>query len=201
MNLLKQPCRHCGTDLEFDAERLEGNTYTILCPECQNPVTLCKPPPIISRKKHHRLWTVLAGVGVTLLATLIVVLVSRSGPYRDGYSRGLALGEISSDEVSASDFAEASLSNSNLNFKTVDERARWEQGFTNGFAEGRERRHGAANYQAGASAGYRWRVSGNLKPTDAELDALAYQVVGSGVRARYMWKQGFELGWMHAVMH
>jgi len=202
MSLLKQACGHCGTNLEFDAEQIDSAGYTILCPKCQSPVTLFKPPPVpippVIGTRRHRLWIVVAGVGAAaLVVTLIVVLANRSNPYDDGYRSGLTFGQISSDEVSGPHLAEVSRLNTNLVFKTSVDRAAWERGFTNGFAEGREQKHSAAIFDAGCQAGGSLRVSGGLKPTDAELDAMSYSACsGYGPGARYIWKRGFEIGWM-----
>jgi hypothetical protein len=75
----KQSCQHCGTQIEFDAELIGKDGYTILCPKCQAPVTLLRPPPIaapppITTRKRRRLW--ILGVGATAFALLILLMVS-----------------------------------------------------------------------------------------------------------------------------
>lgn len=201
------PCQHCNGSIEFEAgEFHEDETRTVECPHCQMETVVFvppvahpqQPPPIPHRKGRYRLWIVLAGAGAAALTIALIVHANRVSPYHDGYNTGIYFAEQSSDDVSVSRLVELSRSITNLNFKSVAARLKWEEGFSNGFAEGRLTKRATAYYQAGMSAGQNWRVSGNLKPTDAELDAMAFQAIGTGVPERATWKSGFEMGWMQA---
>ena len=41
----KQSCQDCGTHIEFDADQIGNDGFTVSCPKCQAPVTLLRPPP------------------------------------------------------------------------------------------------------------------------------------------------------------
>jgi hypothetical protein len=75
----KQSCQGCGTHIEFDTDQLANEGFTVLCPKCQAPVNLLRPPPIaapppIITKKRHRFW-ILGICCVAVFAVLSLVLV------------------------------------------------------------------------------------------------------------------------------
>ncbi len=84
--LTKQPCHHCGTNIEFDADQLGEEYQTVSCPRCQEAVTLLKPPPVaappvIQERKRRRLPIVwVFGTCVAVLVALILLLFSVLNP-------------------------------------------------------------------------------------------------------------------------
>lgn len=79
--LTKESCHDCGTHIEFDADQIGNEGYTILCPKCQAPVTLLRPPPIaappfIKTKKRSRLWIwMLALITIAFAMLLFLMMV------------------------------------------------------------------------------------------------------------------------------
>ena len=77
----KQSCQHCGTHIEFDADQIGNDGYTLFCPKCQAPVTLLRPPPIsapplIKTIKRSRLWIWMLALGTIAFAMLLFLMVS-----------------------------------------------------------------------------------------------------------------------------
>ena len=91
----KQSCQQCGTHIEFDADQIGNDGYTVLCPKCQSPVTLLRPPPSAmppllpsqlgeKRGKHPPSWRTLAialGGTFCIISLIAIFLVGqRAGP-------------------------------------------------------------------------------------------------------------------------
>ena len=72
----KQSCQHCGTHIEFDADQIGNDGYTVLCPKCQSPVTLLRPPPIVVPPlitKKKRSYLSMLSVGAIAFVTLFIL--------------------------------------------------------------------------------------------------------------------------------